>query len=125
MRPNRRLGRLLEQLDPILARIARHRAQIALVKQMLLILHRRNIAHINAGQRQRPAFFQFFQRRRHQFTRRRENDRAIDPLRHLLRILTNPGRSQLPRQLAMRLPACRHVHLISPMPRDLNHHVGR
>ena len=117
----RRLG---QQFPPVLAGVGRHRADVPLVEEVLLVVHLRDRRHVDARQRQRAALVQVLQGRRHQLADRREDDRAVDLDGHVRRPLADPLGAHLAGQLAVASAAGDHVDLAPAMQGDLHDDVG-
>ena len=93
VRPDRDLGRHLQELLRILPRVRRHAAERALPEQVTRVLQRRDRAHVNAGQGQRAAPLERLQSRGNELSGRRKENRPMELDRRRVGGAAHPGRA--------------------------------
>ena len=94
-------GGFAEQIQAVLPGVGGHAADRPLLKEVAVVVERRNRRHMNAGQGQGAALVEGAERGRHQFAGRREDDRAVELLRRGLRCLADPQGAELPGKAAV------------------------
>ena len=83
VRPDARLRRDLEKLDPVAARQVGDRKQLPLLPEDV-VRERGNVRHVNAGAHHAAALAHGAQRQRNEIAHRRENNRGVERHRRLI-----------------------------------------
>ena len=104
-------AREVEELPRIGTGIRGDRADLTLLEQVALVVQRRNIAEVDAGDGQRPAAVEGLKCRWHQITNRGEQDRGVQLDRRRVGGSLRRGGPEGQRQFTGVRPAGHHMHL--------------
>ncbi len=96
----------------------------ALLEQVLLVVERRDLREMDAGDGEGRASIQHLQCRRHELPGRREQDGAIQEMRRAIEAVPDPGRAELLGELAMRASTAEDEDLAAEVPGHLEGDVG-
>src|SRR5271157_2503796 len=117
-RPQSNLRGQREKVAGVGAGHVGHAAQLAFAPQQAVVIELRHAVQVNCVDGDHTALSQAAQRGDHDVSARGECDGAVEFQRRLLGLTSHPGRAQHRRQLAVRLPARRNIHVTLPRPQD-------